>query len=101
LQQAETVKVGNLLRLSCGRTSVVEHVEVEVGTGLYNPQTLHGDIVVSGIVASTYTAAVEPSTAHVLLAPLRSLFVEFCASTFVLEQGADNIVNFLSKLRML
>jgi Hint module/Copper type II ascorbate-dependent monooxygenase, C-terminal domain len=101
LKQARSVKVGDFVTLSCGRASVVNHVAIEVGMGLYNPQTLHGDIVVSGIIASTYTSAIEPSTAHALLAPFRSLFVGFGASTSVFEQGADNVVNFLSKLNVL
>jgi Hint module len=101
LQQAGTVRVGNTVLLSCGRTTVVERVEYVVGKGLYNPQTLHGDIVVSGIIASTYTAAVEPATAHALLAPLRSLFVALGASTSAFEQGADSVVNLLSNLKLL
>ena len=43
-------------------------------TGLYNPHTLHGDIVVDGVLTSTYTAAFSPTLAHVALAPLRALY---------------------------
>jgi Hint module len=42
--------------------------------GLFNPQTLHGDVVVDGLRASSYTTAVEPAVAHRLLWPLRVLF---------------------------
>jgi len=39
------------------------------GAGLYAPHTVHGDIVVGGVVASTWTAAVEPTVARTLLRP--------------------------------
>lgn len=42
--------------------------------GLYNPQTVHGDIVVDGVVATCYTKFVERGMAHGLLAPLRALY---------------------------
>lgn len=42
--------------------------------GLYNPQTLDGDLVVSGFRVSTYTTAIEPATAHRLLAPVRGIW---------------------------
>jgi hypothetical protein len=96
LQPAGSARVGNTVLLSCGRRTAVERVEYVVGTGFYNPQTLHGDIVVSGIIASTYTLAVEPATAHALLVPLRSLFMVLGASTSAFEHGADSLLNFLS-----
>ncbi|KAK1862562.1 hypothetical protein I4F81_005130 [Pyropia yezoensis] len=40
--------------------------------GLYNPQTLAGEVVVDGVRASTYTTAVAPRVATALLAPLRA-----------------------------
>jgi hypothetical protein len=96
LQPAGSARVGNTVLRSCGRRTAVERVEYVVGTGLYNPQTLHGDIVVSGIIASTYTLAVEPATAHALLAPLRSLFMVLGASTSAFEHGADSLLNLIS-----
>lgn len=48
-------------------------VEKTYATGLFNPHTLKGDIVVDGILASCYTEAVEVAEAHALLAPLRML----------------------------
>jgi len=51
--------------------------KVEMGVrskGLYNPHTLHGDIVVNGVVASTLTDAVHPTLAHILLWPARTMF---------------------------
>ncbi|GAB0498217.1 hypothetical protein MMPV_009558 [Pyropia vietnamensis] len=40
--------------------------------GLYNPQTLAGEVVVDGVRASTYTTAIAPRVAAALLAPLRA-----------------------------
>lgn len=55
-------------------TDVVTSVSVVLDTGLYNPQTLHGDIVVNGVVCSTYTTAIRPSVATRLLIPFRALY---------------------------
>ena len=59
-------------------------------TGLFNPHTMHGDIVVDGIVTSVYTTAVAPALvcrqgqqrqhghrlkqAHAALWPVRMLY---------------------------
>lgn len=40
----------------------------------FNPQTLDGDILVDGIVTSTYTTAVAPRVARAVLSPLRLLY---------------------------
>lgn len=77
LRAARDVREGDAIVLGTGTVSQV--VAVQRGGqydsfGLYNPHTLHGDIVVDGVLSSTYTTAVQPSVAHVLLAPLRSVF---------------------------
>lgn len=48
--------------------------------GLYNPHTTDGDIVVNGVLVSTYTSAIPPNTAHALLLPLRAAFKSFWAT---------------------
>lgn len=52
---------------------------VEVGrvwaTGLYNPQTVEGNVVVEGLQVSTFTEAVEPVVACALLLPFRAGFM--------------------------
>lgn len=53
---------------------VVTSVREVKASGLYNPQTLHGDIVVDGVVASTFTTAVQTHMASGLLSPLRALY---------------------------
>lgn len=73
LAAAKTVRVGDVLTLGSGKASAVTEVGAHSGDGLYNPQTVSGDVVVNGLLASTYTTAVEPAFAHALLAPLRAL----------------------------
>lgn len=73
LVESQHVKVGDVLE-SNGQDKRVIRIEEIVANGLYNPQTNHGDIVVDGIRASTYTQSVPVTAAHALLAPFRSLY---------------------------
>jgi len=64
------VVVGDALTDAVAATSSrVVAVAAVGGAGLYAPHTVHGDIVVGGVVASTWTAAVEPTVARTLLRP--------------------------------
>lgn len=74
LAQADTAQVGDQLTLADGSTSVILEVSSNWGTGLYNPHTMSGDIVVDGVLTSTYTNKVHPKLAHALLYPLRQLY---------------------------
>lgn len=70
---AENVKKGDVLF----GADEDEHLQVSnvsrvAATGLYNPQTTHGDIVVDGFLVTTYTTAIRPNAAHAFLAPLRA-----------------------------
>jgi desert hedgehog len=94
LATAASVKIGDLITVETGRQSPVVHVSETVKAGLYNPQTLHGDIVVNGLVASTYTTAVAPSFGHALLAPLRLIYSAFGTSTALFAEGGDSFVHF-------
>jgi hypothetical protein len=58
------LKVGDRLVLGDDQISRIVSLRTEFRSGLYNGQTLHGDIVVNEIRASTYTTAIAPSTAH-------------------------------------
>ncbi|KAI0561047.1 hypothetical protein FGB62_94g038 [Gracilaria domingensis] len=71
---AGKVKTGMQLRSSDGSSQTVVEKKWVWKTGLYNPQTINGDIVVNDFVVTTYTTAVEPSMAHALLAPVRAAF---------------------------
>jgi desert hedgehog len=94
LVDSASAKVGDKIYLGSGAVSVVSSVSRTVEAGLYNPQTLHGDIVVNGIIASTYTTALAPGTAHALLLPLRALYSAFSLQVNVFENGASTLVEF-------
>ena len=73
LVAAGKVQVGDTVVTEGGATAVVAAVTRGVkGKGLYNPNTVHGDIVVEGVVVSTYTTSLSPAVAHALLWPLRT-----------------------------
>lgn len=92
---AGSAKVGDVLELGNGARTVVDNVSVVKGTGLFNPQTVHGDIIVNSIRASTFTRTIEPSTAQAMLAPLRLLYETFGFSPAFLDNGADMIASVL------
>ncbi len=71
-KRADAVRVGDILRTISGPRRVAE-VTVVREQGLFAPHTLHGDIVVGGVVASTYTALIPPRVAHALLSPVRAV----------------------------
>lgn len=71
LVRADSVQVGDDLVGADGSRKAVVRASNVLDTGLYNPQTLHGNIAVNGIVTSTYTAAIAATAAHAMLAPLR------------------------------
>lgn len=52
----------------------VKEVELVEGWGLYNPQTVHGEIVVDGVICSTWSEEVGGGMGVGLMAPLRWLF---------------------------
>lgn len=74
LVQAKHVKVGDEVIMSDGSKAPVVHIDSVWGQGLYNPHTMSGDVVVDGILTSTYTGAVHPKLAHALLFPLRKMY---------------------------
>lgn len=89
LAPARTIIPGDLVELGNGNTVPVMRVSHSQETGLYNPQTVQGDIIVNGIRASTYTTTVQQPFAHALLAPMRAMFNAFGVTTDALNNGAD------------
>jgi Hint module len=89
LRSAGVVKVGDEIELADGGKDVVVEVRIVAGFGLYNPQTVDGDIAVNGVRSSTYTTAVDPVLAHAILAPLRAAYRALGWSTAMLENGSD------------
>lgn len=71
---ADHLKIGDVLPRNSDSTMTVTNLKSVQQVGLYNPQTMHGDIVVDGFSVSTYTAAVHPTLAHALLFPVRALY---------------------------
>lgn len=90
LVAAKTIRVGDSVMTEDG-ISNVKSVSTVSGTGLFNPQTTNGDIVVNGVLASTYTTTVEARSAHSLLAPVRAMFEWTGMTSSVFEKGADNL----------
>jgi hypothetical protein len=92
LAVASVVKVGDSLTLGDGSSALVTKVAHEWAAGLYNPHTMDGDIVVDGILTSTYTSDIAPSLAHAALWPVRmlhSLGQDVVGTTF--DKGSDLI----------
>jgi hypothetical protein len=74
LEKAENVKINDRLETEWG-TSEVTRVDDVRETGLYNPHTLDGNILIDGVLTSTYTDALHPILAHGILAPVRYLYL--------------------------
>ena len=99
LAAARTVRVGDVLTLADGRAAAVTAVGTQTAAGLYNPHTLHGDVVVDGVHTSTYTEGVAPALAHAALWPVRALYQAgvpvATADTFA--HGAQALVDLLPR----
>lgn len=88
LVEAGRIRVGDILHVarddddddddSGSSTPSVDAIVVAVARsvvrGRFNPHTLHGDIVVNGIAASSFTTAVHPAVARTLLLPFRAAY---------------------------
>ena len=86
LREAQYVKIGDSLTLASGKLDKVLSVGRVKKDGIFNPHTLQGDIVVDGVLTSTYTSAFSPTLAHVVLAPLRGLY-QMGVNIFKLDIG--------------
>lgn len=72
-------------------SSQVVEIQASKNVGLYNPQTLHGDIIVDGIRASTYTEEITPLVAHPLLTAVRFLHRVTGFQVELFENGWDGV----------
>lgn len=77
LIEGRRIRRGDKMNSGNGEEVIVKGVKRVLERGLFNPQTVHGDIVVDEVVVSTYTESIEPRTAHALLAGFRALFKLF------------------------
>jgi len=95
LAPAGKVAVGDKVVLANGTASVVVAVSTVEAEGIYNPHTMHGNIVVDGVTTSTYTTAVHPTVAHAILAPLRALYA---AGINVYSAAVESAMPLLNRL---
>lgn len=96
---ASEVRVGDTVENSDGGQARVAKITSAFAQGLFNPQTLHGDIIVNGIRVSTYTKHVMPSAAHALLAPFRCMREQTGWYTSVFHYGARTLVRLTQNLQ--
>lgn len=95
LKAAAFVGKGDRLILSTGLQTVVTNIGTVRTKGLFNPQTVHGDIVVDGLIASTYTTHFHPVLAHASLHPLRWLYAVTGFTLKMLESGTNSAVSLV------
>ncbi|CDF37979.1 unnamed protein product [Chondrus crispus] len=75
LRTARSVRPGDRLRGADGEYDLfVLNVKRQQLRGLYAPTSVHGDLVVDGVMVSSYTDVMHPGLAHKLLHPLRLLY---------------------------
>lgn len=96
---ASAVRVGDTLLGDDGAGDRVVSVKSVVRTGLFNPHTSQGTLVVNGIVTTTFTTAVQPYTAQALLAPLRALHSSLGWSCSLFDAGAESYLPFVPRGR--
>ncbi|KAI0564534.1 hypothetical protein FGB62_25g526 [Gracilaria domingensis] len=82
IQAADAAKIGDFVTLESGAKDLVVNVESVWARGLYHPQTMDGNIVVNGILATTWTRAAAPATASSLLVPVRGIYHLLPSSLF-------------------
>lgn len=94
LKTARQVRVGDYLQRADdgSQDEVVEVREVRM-KGVYNAQTMHGDIAVNGFRVSTYTEAIEASRAHAMLAPVRAVY-RWCGVAVTLRRVSGGLLRF-------
>jgi len=71
LTAARNAKLYDKVVIYDGSSSSIQSIERVQDLGLFNPHTRSGNLMVNGILVSSYTTAVAPLTASVLLLPER------------------------------
>lgn len=71
---ADAVRPGDALLSPSNSPLPVTSVDYVQARGLFNPHSLNGDLVVSGVRVSCYTRAVSPAVAHFALMPIRAMY---------------------------
>lgn len=99
LKTADKIVLGDNLTLGNGGVSNVIAISSMTKSGIYNPQTTHGDIVVDGVRASTFTETIYPDAAQSMLAPLRAAFKSVGTSCTAFENGAGIFKHIIAKIQ--
>eukprot|EP00179_Madagascaria_erythrocladioides_P024018 CAMPEP_0198329660 /NCGR_PEP_ID=MMETSP1450-20131203/16360_1 /TAXON_ID=753684 ORGANISM="Madagascaria erythrocladiodes, Strain CCMP3234" /NCGR_SAMPLE_ID=MMETSP1450 /ASSEMBLY_ACC=CAM_ASM_001115 /LENGTH=577 /DNA_ID=CAMNT_0044033901 /DNA_START=261 /DNA_END=1994 /DNA_ORIENTATION=- len=99
LAPSKSAQVGDSIKTSRSGDSIIKSVERVVSRGLYNPHTRHGDVVVNGVVTSTFTTFVPPSLASALLYP-EKLATRFGLSIYGSLLHGDAPAPLLALLRL-
>lgn len=86
IKAASEAIIGDSLFMDNSRTEKVVSVKVVRDIGLFNPQTMHGDIYINGVRSSTFTEIIEPNTGNALLSVFRALYVV----------GSEEILRYVS-----
>lgn len=71
LISAAEVQLGQKMISGKGESLTVRAIRRVWKTGKYAPHSMHGDLVVNGVVVSAYTTEIHPLLAHALLTPVR------------------------------
>lgn len=71
LVAARDVKRGDFLIAADGELRRIERIERVVARGLYNPHSMDGNLVVSGVRVSCFTTALQPAAASAWLVALK------------------------------
>ena len=70
----DAVKVGDIMADIYGQPIRVNSIDSVYDTGLFNPHTLDGTLVVNDVLVSEFTAACKPNAARAALSFPRSLY---------------------------
>ena len=100
LTRARDVRLGDMLPMEDATLSRVVRVETVMDTGLFNPHTMSGSIVVNGVKASVYTEGLRGDIAHAFLLPLRVAYAFFHVSVSSMEHGFPGNMVYPSAVRV-
>lgn len=91
-QTADAAEVGDTVTLASGAKDIILETQIVLAKGLHNPQTLDGNIVVNGILATTWTSAASPITASMLLTPIRGMYKLLPTSLFAFVRSVVEVI---------
>lgn len=96
-QYAFQARLGDVVTTDTGGHERVVDIETHQKTGLYNPQTLTGDIIVNNIYVTTWTTAISAVSATSFLSPHRLLYTVIPTKASAVL--ADVVLNAIDAIR--